>query len=250
MPPQTPLSILVALDVSRGMKPFFAEIQKRLVGFVKSTDPKDKIAILTFSDKNMNFSGFSTDPVQAFNAVNNSSLEGYCNLDQAISYIYEKCLVTPPERTAILIISDAFNPYKSLGYKSKNLKFIKEKFFPVYSVCPKYRIEMNLPNDLPSRISSVLQQDIQKTVYEGQTHLRELAENSGGIMIDFSDVSNVEAALNRISSEIRNQYTVGYYPQNTKNDGKFRRIEVKIKGHDYLARSRRGYLRSKASSKH
>jgi hypothetical protein len=54
-----------------------------------------------------------------------------------------------------------------------------------------------------------------------------------------------------VAHDIRNQYTLGYYPTNTAKDGGFRTVKVDLippKGHGKLAvRTRTGYYAQKAS---
>jgi hypothetical protein len=51
----------------------------------------------------------------------------------------------------------------------------------------------------------------------------------------------VEAAAQRVAEELRQQYTLGFYPQNT--GGKtYRRLTVKTRHPDYRVRTRAGYL--------
>jgi hypothetical protein len=45
----------------------------------------------------------------------------------------------------------------------------------------------------------------------------------------------------QIARELRSQYLLGYSPSNFRLDGSFRRIHVKVRGHNYMVRTRTGY---------
>ena len=49
-------------------------------------------------------------------------------------------------------------------------------------------------------------------------------------------------ALNRINEDLASYYLLGYYTSNTKSDGTFRKIDVKVKRPGVNVRARRGYL--------
>jgi VWFA-related protein len=72
-----------------------------------------------------------------------------------------------------------------------------------------------------------------------QNALRELAENTDGLAV--VNTNAIEAAMQRIVSDLTSYYLVGYYSTNTKLDGKFREITVRVKRPGVQVRARRGY---------
>ncbi|MBK5299252.1 MAG: VWA domain-containing protein, partial [Vicinamibacteria bacterium] len=81
-----------------------------------------------------------------------------------------------------------------------------------------------------------------------QDSLRSLSEETGGFAAvnrnDFSD------AFSRVVKDSSSYYVLGYYPKNDRRDGRFRKIEVKVRRPGVEVRSRRGYTapRGKAPS--
>ena len=67
-----------------------------------------------------------------------------------------------------------------------------------------------------------------------------VAEDSGGFAI--RDTNDLAAGLDRISRESRTYYLLGYAPENTRADGRFRRLEVKVSRKGLRVRARRGYF--------
>jgi hypothetical protein len=69
--------------------------------------------------------------------------------------------------------------------------------------------------------------------------LRTLAENTDGI----AAISNndLDVSLRRISDDLSSYYLLGYYSTNRKLDGRFRRLEVRVKQPGIDVRARRGY---------
>ena len=70
--------------------------------------------------------------------------------------------------------------------------------------------------------------------------LQRLAEPTGGSVIIASTVREVEAAAQRIAEELRQQYTLGFYPQNA-GDNSYHRLRVTTRHPDYRVRTRAGY---------
>ncbi|OFW25097.1 MAG: hypothetical protein A3G21_16820 [Acidobacteria bacterium RIFCSPLOWO2_12_FULL_66_21] len=69
--------------------------------------------------------------------------------------------------------------------------------------------------------------------------LRILAANTDGIAITNSN--DLDKGLRRISDDLTSYYLLGYYSKNTKLDGRFREIKVRVKRPGVDVRARRGY---------
>jgi VWFA-related protein len=59
-------------------------------------------------------------------------------------------------------------------------------------------------------------------------NLRKIAELSSGEAYFPKSVEEVSAICSKIARELRSQYTLGYSPKNTKNDGGYRSIRVNV----------------------
>jgi VWFA-related protein len=77
--------------------------------------------------------------------------------------------------------------------------------------------------------------------YSGDSVLRKLSEETGGRVIQAKNANDTSVAFQRIADELRTQYLLGYTPTNTKLDGTFRKIEVKVPNKDVKVNARRGY---------
>ena len=68
--------------------------------------------------------------------------------------------------------------------------------------------------------------------------MEKLSEETGGRVIEVgSNPQKMRDAFNRISEELRSQYSIGYSPTSTAKDGKFHRVEIKTSAGKVQARS-------------
>lgn len=73
-----------------------------------------------------------------------------------------------------------------------------------------------------------------------QTALRTLAENTDGFAV--INTNDVTGALERMVADTSSYYLLGYYSTNTKLDGRFRKLTVRVKRPNAQVRARPGYL--------
>ncbi|HEX9119434.1 MAG TPA: VWA domain-containing protein, partial [Terriglobales bacterium] len=81
--------------------------------------------------------------------------------------------------------------------------------------------------------------------------LEKVAQITGGQAIFPKSLEEVEATCVQIAHDIRNQYTLAYYPTNAKKDGTFRTVKVDAvpsrSREKLVVRSRTGYFAPKTA---
>jgi Ca-activated chloride channel family protein len=73
----------------------------------------------------------------------------------------------------------------------------------------------------------------------------EIAETTGGQAFFPSAMKDVEVAYDKVAAQIRAQYSLGYSPTNTAQDGRWRKVEIKLTRpglKDARVQSRKGYF--------
>ncbi len=75
----------------------------------------------------------------------------------------------------------------------------------------------------------------------GASVLKKLARETGGLAVFPRNPEQLRRAFEQIATELRSQYILGYTPTNRAHDGRFRKIEVKVKRKGLKVQARRGY---------
>ena len=75
-----------------------------------------------------------------------------------------------------------------------------------------------------------------------QMTLRQLAETTGGQAFFPTAMKDVENAYDKVLAEIKGQYHLGYLSSNAATDGRWRKVEIKVKRPDLRVRARKGYF--------
>jgi VWFA-related protein len=72
-----------------------------------------------------------------------------------------------------------------------------------------------------------------------------IAVETGGSAINITGQFHLQDAFDKISDELRAEYSLGYYPTNSKPDGKYRHLKVEVANKDYKVQAREGYFARK-----
>jgi VWFA-related protein len=94
----------------------------------------------------------------------------------------------------------------------------------------------SFPDDPTTGISST---DMMNELRLSQDSLRTLADETGGFAA--VNQNDFDGAFERVVRDNSTYYVLGYYPTNDRRDGRFRKIDVRVKRPGLQVRSRRGY---------
>jgi VWFA-related protein len=123
------------------------------------------------------------------------------------------------DKRAILVISDGEDKDSKMSY-DKLLKYVREsKNIAVYA------IGLLDESESSSGLFSGLRKSPQKRAREALT---EVATVTGGRAYFPKSIDEVETICKQIARELRNQYTIGYYPKNKNPDGTRRVVTVNV----------------------
>src|SRR6478672_8903818 len=81
---------------------------------------------------------------------------------------------------------------------------------------------------------------LQTEVRNAQENLRQVAVDTGGFAV--LNTNDFATAFDRIIRENSSYYLFSYYPTNDKRDGRFRKVQVRVKRPGLVVRSRTGYI--------
>ncbi len=77
---------------------------------------------------------------------------------------------------------------------------------------------------------------------EQRIRLQQMTEATGGLAFFPTSPKDLDPAYEKVVAEIRAQYTIGYLSTNTKTDGSWRKVDIKLKRPGLKVRSRKGYF--------
>jgi Ca-activated chloride channel family protein len=175
---------------------------------------------------------FTSKVVELEQAIRRTSAGGSTSMYNAI-YIalkdLKKMVATSTDeirRQAIVLLSDGEDTSSLLPFEEV-LDLAKRSETAIYAI--------GLRSDEGASSSS-------RGFKEAEFVLRQLSQETGGRAFFPSNVAELGGIYSLIADELSSQYTVGYTSRNSKRDGAWRRIVVRVNRPNTTARTKLGYF--------
>ncbi len=220
-PQKTPFAATILIDTSGSMAAQVSTARAATIKFLDGLRVDDNVAIFNFDTKVtlvQDFSNLRDLNPQVFDLKAN----GWTVLNDAIYDAALELEKRPEKRRAIIVLSDGADT-KSEHSASKALAAALRANAVIYTV------DMSAMNSAQNKQS------------QNRSVLKNFAKKTGGQFIQTPGGQAMRQAFENIVADLGTQYTLGYYSNNSENDGKWRKIELKIPDKDLQIRTREGY---------
>ena len=204
-----PVSIGIIMDLSGSMTSKLIRARDSILQFMKTANPQDEFFVIGFNDRPELIEDF-TNSVEKIEARLQTVRAGHRTaLLDAIYYGLDKMKTARNERKALLVVSDGGD--NRSRYTENEVKAqVRESDVEIYSI----GIFDPYAPTTEERMGPVL--------------LNDISEETGGRMFRVDDLSEMGDIAVKISTELRNQYVIGYNPNSLQRDGKWRKVKVKL----------------------
>jgi VWFA-related protein len=132
-------------------------------------------------------------------------------------------------RTAILLISSGLDTFSKINFDEAR-KVVENSGVPIYVLGTGNLFMKKYDQYLdPGRGGNIGGIPFDRmTMLQAQNQLKTFADSTGGKYIPITFPGEIPAALQTIQALVRNEYSLGYTPTNSRREGKRRKIQVKV----------------------
>jgi Ca-activated chloride channel homolog len=207
-----PLSVGVIFDASGSMGRKLEKSRLAVAQFFKTANPEDEFFLVQFNDSADLVQPFTRNLEDIQNRLTFTQSKGRTALLDAIYLGLHEMKKARNPRKALLVISDGGdNNSRYTETEIRNL--VKEADVQIYAI--GIYESMAARGRTPEEAA-------------GQGLLTEIAEQTGGRQYPVDNLNELPDIAAKIGIELRNQYVLGYAPQNQEHDGKYRKVQVKL----------------------
>ncbi len=204
-----PVTIGIIFDLSGSMSSKFLRARQALSEFLRTSNPQDEFFVVGFNDRPAVIVDFTSevDDVEARMVM--LKPQNRTALIDAIYLGVNKLKQAKYDRKALLIISDG-GDNRSRYTEGELRRAVRESDVQIYSI------------GIFDQYAPTTEEQL------GPLLLTDICEMTGGRLFRVNDVSELGDIASRISAELRNEYVVGYRPENMKQDGNWRKLKVRL----------------------
>ncbi len=239
-PVHRPLDLLILLDLSGSTHSKFDVVKKAVKKFVDTMAPEDRIAIASFESRFVLISDFTTDRKLLKKRIDDTKnrkggTEFYRSMWNAMDLLAE---VDNPRR-AIVVMTDGVDNSLQPGVRSSPLVLFEELLersraegISIYPVYLNTEYQMVVKEGRGDSLS----------YKEAREQLQALADATGTTMFKVDRFEDLSGAYDRVAAELRNLYTIGFYPTDRGKEGDWHDLGVTVQRADATVRARKGYF--------
>jgi Ca-activated chloride channel family protein len=207
-----PISVGVIFDCSGSMSNKMEKSRQAVAQFFKTANPEDEFFLVQFNNNAQMVQTFTHSLEEIQNRLTFTQAKGQTALLDAIYMGLHEMKKAQNPRKALLIISDGGdNNSRYTETEVKNL--VKEADVQIYAI---------------GIFETGSGRGRTPEEANGPGLLTEITEPTGGRQYEVDNINELPDVAAKIGVELRNQYILGYSPQNQVHDGKYRRVQVKI----------------------
>ncbi len=232
-----PVTMGLVIDNSGSMREKRAQVNAAAMTFVKTSNPQDEAFVVNFNDEYyLDTDGdFTSDQTDLQNALARIDTRGSTALYDAVIGSLNHLKKGHKDKRVLLLVTDGDDDASRMSFED-TIKAAEESNATIYTI--GVFSEDDRKND-------------KRMVRHSKKILTELAEATGGEAYFPENLDQVTPICEQVAHEIRNQYSIGYYPTNGSKDGTFRAVQVRVfppRGiGKVIVRTRTGYYAPKAS---
>jgi VWFA-related protein len=244
-----PLSILLLLDVSGSVRPYAQQIREGALEAIQHIKPEDEVALAAFGTSTKIVQSFTRDRRVIADQIENVFRDAHVGrltfLPEGVyqAAVHLKEATNPATRRVIILVTDNIsNQFRFKGHSGGDA--LLELYESGAVVCGVLVGRTGFAMHKAFRYHPLLflmNDTADADTFADRTGGEVLAAGSGGI----------QTSLLSLIEHLRTRYAIGYTSSNSKHDGKFRKVKIKIspeieKQHGKLAvLTRRGYYAAK-----
>ncbi|HVA01032.1 MAG TPA: VWA domain-containing protein [Terriglobia bacterium] len=235
-----PVTMGIDIDDSGSMRDKRQAVSAAALTFVKTSNPQDQVFVVNFNDVYyLDTPGnFASNMGELKAALSKIDSRGGTALYDALYASLDHLKLGNRDKKALLVITDGEDNASRYSF-GELMQYAQKSNAVIYCIGL-------LGEERPGGLFKLHGGGAKRAA----KILKDLAQATGGQAYFPKSLDQVEPTCVRIARDIRNQYTLGYYPTNAKKDGSFRSVQLELEGqyaHDhYQVRTRPGYYAPKA----
>lgn len=264
-------TVALVLDMSYSAKFKLDDIQRAAIAFIDQLRPNDRVMVISFDEEVHMLCEPTSDRREIYRAIRSTQIATGTSLYEAVDLTMNDRMRSIEGRKAIVLFTDGVDTTSRTSHDLENLRDAMELDSLIYPIrydtfddvqAMKNRPQIRMPDNKPKGTPPINSGGIQiptslpgpvvgtpgdrgttpEEYARGAEYLDQLAARTGGRLYVADTIGNMNAAYSRIASELREFYSIGYYPADDLTPGKSVKLKVRVDRPDVAVKARNGYV--------
>lgn len=261
---EEPFTVALVLDMSPSATFKIQEIQSAAIAFVSQLRPRDKVMVVSFDAEYHVLTEPTNDRKQLIQAIKSTKIASGTSLYETIDFVVNQYLNKIEGRKALVLFSDGVDTTSIAANSADNLRDIYEMDVSIYPIeyntfndvqsmknkpvtipqtnpIPGTKNPLPIPFPFPTVGIANPQGTSLEDYRRAHEYLEQLANQTSGRLYRADTTSNLALAFSNIANELRQTYSLGFYPEGDKTQ-KRRKLKVRVNQKGYVIRARDSYI--------
>ena len=228
-----PIDLALVLDTSSSMSDKMSMVHEAAGGFVSRARTGDRVTIVTVKDLVKVVHPLDEDIPAALAAIRATSARGGTALYNGLYMTLREMVKLRRDdgdvrRQALIVLSDGDDTASLVGFDDV-MDVAKQSGIAIYTIT------------LRTELQRLVTRNQTTSAVSGEFAMRAFAQESGARAFFPESAAQLGKIYGLIENELASQYALAYASTNTRRDGGFRRVTVKVNRPGIRARTRTGY---------
>jgi VWFA-related protein len=211
---EAPMTVAMLIEFSNRWWGFLYLALRYSYDFVNVLEPKDWVAVVTFDMNPTILQDFTQNRHEVLQALDRLRFPGFSetNMYDAIAFLIDR-MKDIQGRKAILFVGTGIDTFSKLNY-GEFLKIVRQSETAIYPISILEFVSVRYGENINTA--------------QARNALNTVAKYSGGQAYFPRFEQQLPAIYNQIAHQLRMQYSLGFIPSQSSEEGKFRKLKVEL----------------------
>jgi VWFA-related protein len=245
-----PFTVALLLDTSDSTEFELRDIQDSAAAFLDQLRRDDRVIVASFDSGIQELAQATSDHDVLKEAIRRARTGSGTSIYDAIDLIIKRRLQQVRGRKAIVLFTDGVDTTSQAASYESTLRAAEGLDALVYTIqYNTYDGQSETQSGVFSqgqrvRLATPRGEPLSVAYERANRYLRLLADKSGGRFFNADTPRRLGEVFARIASELREQYSLGYYPKNQIGGRERRQLSVRVNVSNIVVRARKSYVYS------
>ena len=231
-----PVNLVLLVDLSGSIGSKLDAVKKAAKKFIDSLKSEDNVAVGTFTSRFNLVSGFTTDRKLLKKRIDELEYpEGDTAFYDAAWAAFDLLEEVKDVRKAMVVLTDGVDSSFHQDEKGSTRSFAELMDRAVEEDASLYPIYFDTEKESDGYYSA-------ETFATARRQLQHLGEQTGGAYFTARRIEDLDGVYRQVAAELHALYSVAYAAKDSRKDGKWRAINVRMTREGVKAKTKRGYF--------